>query len=175
MSYGNLGGKPVDRDRSGGNGAAGGGQALQFLGGGPTPASPLEIMAYAMRRALRDGDVAVFGAVSLLPLAACRLAQLTHAPHLTTLAGASGGVNPAAEPLLPSSGDYANVAAEAILPFDELLMLQAGGRYDVFFAGGMQIDRHGNANLIGTQHVRGPGAAGLPLGTRTARTILYTS
>ncbi|HUS14019.1 MAG TPA: hypothetical protein VM536_03280, partial [Chloroflexia bacterium] len=57
----------------------------------------------------------------------------------------------------------------------ELVLLQAGGRYDVFFAGGMQIDAHGNANLVGPPGVRGPGPAGGPLGTCVDRTILYTA
>ena len=134
-----------------------------------------EIMACALSRALRDDDVAIFGAVSLLPLAACRLAQLTHAPNLTMITGPSGGVNPAADPLVPSVGDYANLAGEAILDFPTALGLQAGGRVTVFFAGGLEIDAYGNANLLGTPAVRGPGAAGLPLSATVGRTILYTS
>ena len=50
------------------------------------------IVAAAMSHALRDGDVVVVGANSLLPMAAERLAQLTHAPNLSLIAGASGGV-----------------------------------------------------------------------------------
>ena len=63
--------------------------------------------------------------------------------------------------------------AEGALSFDELLLLQAGGRYDVFFAGGMQVDQRGNANLLGAGAVRGPGAAGHPLATAVDRAILY--
>ena len=48
-----------------------------------------------MAAALRDGETVVFGAVSLLPLAAARLAQLTHAPRLTILGGARLGHQPA--------------------------------------------------------------------------------
>ncbi len=131
-------------------------------------------MATALARALHDGEVVVFGAVSLLPLAAARLAQLTHAPNLTILAGASSAVNPEGRPLLPSSGDYGHLAAEALLSFHELVLLQAGGRCDVFFAGGLEIDAHGNANLRGNAAVRGPGLAGHVLATSTRRTLLYT-
>jgi glutaconate CoA-transferase subunit B len=134
-----------------------------------------------MSRQLRDGEVVVIGANSLLPLAAARLAQLTHAPNLTLIAGASGGVNTLVEPLAPSSGDYANLVAEAVLDFPEVLMLQMGGATDVFFAGGIQIDRHGNCNLAyagrspGSISLRGPGSAGLPWAHRSGRTILYVT
>jgi glutaconate CoA-transferase, subunit B len=138
------------------------------------------IMAAALARALKNGDTVVMGANSLLPLAAARLAQLTHAPNLTILAGASGGVNTLVEPLAPSSGDYANLVAEAVLDFPEVLMLQMGGHTDVFFAGGVQIDRHGNCNLAYVGHpgkvrLRGPGSAGVPWASHSARTVLYTT
>lgn len=138
------------------------------------------IMAAAISRALLDGEVVVMGANSLLPLAAARLAQLTHAPNLTLIAGASGGVNTLVEPLAPSSGDYANLIAEAVLDFPEVLMLQLGGHTDVFFAGGLQIDRRGNCNLAYTgtgslPTLRGPGSAGLPWAHRSKRTIIYTT
>jgi glutaconate CoA-transferase, subunit B len=176
MTFGNLGGKPVERNGHGDEETAArpAAQALPlFTSPGARPASPLEQMVIAMAAALRDGETVVFGAVSLLPLAAARLAQLTHAPRLTVLAGASAAINPLAEPLLPSSGDYGNLVAAGALSFDELLLLQAGGRFDVFFAGGMQVDQQGAANLLGASGVRGPGAAGHPLGATVDHTILY--
>lgn len=139
------------------------------------------IMAAVMSRALYDGEVVVMGASSLIPLAASRLAQLTHAPNLTIVAGASGGVNTLVEPLAPSSGDYANLIAEAVVDYPEVLMLQMGGRTDLFFAGGLQIDRQGNCNLAftndasGQMTLRGPGSAGLPWAQRSGRTILYVT
>lgn len=137
-----------------------------------------QIMAAAIAHALQDGERVVMGANSLIPLAAARLAQLTHAPNLTTLTGASGGVNTLVDPLVPSSGDYANLVAEAVLPFLEILMLQMSGHTDVFFAGGLQIDRHGNCNLayVGgadLPKLRGPGSAGLPWAQHSHRTIIY--
>jgi glutaconate CoA-transferase subunit B len=138
------------------------------------------IMAAAMSHALRDRDVVVVGANPLLPMAAARLAQLTHAPNLSLVAGASGGVNSLLEPLVPSSGDYSNLVAEAVLTFPEVLMVQMGGKADVFFAGGIQIDRRGNCNLAkvaepGKPALRGPGSAGLPWAANCRRTILYTT
>ncbi|MBF6613607.1 MAG: CoA synthetase [Chloroflexi bacterium] len=142
--------------------------------------APGHIMAAAIAHALRDGEVVVMGANPLLPLAASRLAQLTHAPNLTILTGASGGVNTLVEPLVPSSGDYANLIAEAVLTFPEILMLQMGGKTDIFFAGGLQIDRRGNCNLatVGKHTpptLRGPGSAGLPWAQSSRRTLLYTT
>jgi glutaconate CoA-transferase subunit B len=113
-------------------------------------------------------------------MAAARLAQLTHAPNLSLVAGASGGVNSLLEPLVPSSGDYSNLVAEMALPFPEVLMLQMSGKANVFFAGGVQIDQRGNCNLVrvGTEEkpvLRGPGSAGTPWASATERTILYTT
>ncbi|MEO8286442.1 MAG: CoA-transferase [Chloroflexota bacterium] len=138
------------------------------------------IMAAAMSHNLRDGDVVVVGANSLLPMAAARLAQLTHAPNLSLVAGASGGVNSLLEPLVPSSADYSNLVAEAVLTFPEVLMIQMGGKADVFFAGGLQIDRRGNCNLarVGKSDrpvMRGPGSAGIPWASQCGRTILYAT
>lgn len=138
------------------------------------------IMAAAISHALRDGETLFIGANPLIPFAGARLAQLTHAPNLAMIAGASGGVNPLLDPLAPSSGDYANLVAEAVLPFHEVLMMFMGGHGDVFFAGGLQIDQHGNCNLatVGRHDnpmLRGPGSAGIPWACRARRTILYTT
>jgi glutaconate CoA-transferase subunit B len=137
-------------------------------------------MAAAISHALRDGEVLFIGANPLIPFAGARLAQLTHAPNLSLIAGASGGVNPLLDPLAPSSGDYANLVAEAVLPFQEVLMMFMGGHGDVFFAGGLQIDQRGNCNLatVGPHDkpvLRGPGSAGIPWASRARRTILYTT
>ncbi len=138
------------------------------------------IVAAALSHALVDGDVVVVGANSLLPMAAARLAQLTHAPNLSLIAGASGGVNTLMEPLVPSSGDYSNLVAEAVLSFPEVLMIHMGGKADVFFAGGLQIDQRGNCNLVWVGQpkaptLRGPGSAGTPWAYASKRTILYTT
>jgi glutaconate CoA-transferase subunit B len=148
-------------------------------GEGGAPAKG-HVMAAVMARALKDGELVIVGANPLLPLAAARLAQLMHAPNLNVIAGASGGVNPLLEPLAPSSGDYANLVAEAALTFPEVLMAHMGGRAGVFFAGGLQIDRRGNCNLARTTQdgrvtLRGPGSAGLPWAAAARRTILYTT
>jgi glutaconate CoA-transferase, subunit B len=145
---------------------------FRYPGGEEGPGySKGHIMAAAMAAALRDGETVVLGANGMLPLAAARLAQMTHAPDLTIISGASGGVNSLVEPLVPSSGDYANLVAEAVLPFQDVISLQMSGRTDVFFAGGVEIDGSGGE----PSRSRGPGSAGLPWAQRSRRILLYTT
>ncbi|HEV2139916.1 MAG TPA: CoA-transferase [Candidatus Dormibacteraeota bacterium] len=145
--------------------------------GGWTPA---EIMAVEMSRHLADGEVAIMGAVSVLPMAACRLAQLRHAPRLSFIAGGSGAVNPRLHPVPESSCDEQLLHADAVLPLTDVVMLEGRGDvFDVFFAGGLQIDAHGNCNLqrIGDAahtRLRGPGGVGLPFLPRAGRVVIYT-
>jgi glutaconate CoA-transferase, subunit B len=145
------------------------------------PYSTAELIAVLIARELRDGEVVVMGAVPALPLAACRLARATHAPHLWYLVGGSGAVNP--EPaFLPASSCDPDLGPEAAtLPLPEVVLLEGrGGAFDVFCAGGLQIDAHGNCNLIAvgnwaTPALRGPGTVGLPFMPVTGRSIIYTT
>ncbi len=159
------------------------GQPLSLFGMSPQrePEYTLgEMLAYNLALALRDDDVALTGANNALPIAACRLAQLTHAPNLTFIGGGSGAINSLVEPLAPSSCDYSYLAAEATIALPDLIALQGRpGFISVFFAGGMQVDQYGNCNLssIGSDWqrptLRGPGAASLPFMARFGRTIIY--
>ncbi|HET9780538.1 MAG TPA: CoA-transferase [Candidatus Dormibacteraeota bacterium] len=140
-----------------------------------------ELMAVELSRHIADGDVAVMGAVSALPMAACRLAQLTHAPGSWFVAGGSGAVNPHLGPTPPSSCDERLLDADCVLPLPDVVMLEGRGDvFDVFFAGGLQIDAFGNTNLerIGSaEHTRlkGPGGVGLPFLPLAGRVIIYTA
>lgn len=139
-----------------------------------------ELMTAVMCRDLRDGEVAIMGAVSAIPMTACRLAQQSHAPNLWYIAGGSGAVNPHLRPLVASSCDQRLLDADMVMPLPEVVLLE--GRGDVigtFFAGGLQIDQYGNCNLIavGDWHkpaLRGPGTVGLPFLLRAGRVFLYT-
>ncbi|CAA7601107.1 Coenzyme A transferase family I [Acididesulfobacillus acetoxydans] len=143
--------------------------------------SAAELMTVVMARHLRDGEVAVMGAVSMIPMAACRLAQETHAPNLSYIAGGSGAVNPRLEPLVFSSCAAENLRADAMLPLPDVILLEGHGkRFDVFFGGGLQIDKYGNCNLVcvGDWHnplLKGPGTVGLPFLPRAGRAVLYTT
>lgn len=137
-------------------------------------------MATVMARQLRPGEVAIMGAVSALPQAACRLARLTSAPGLWFIAGGSGAVNPHLDPLVPSSCDEQLLDADVVLPLPDVILLEGRGDViDVFFAGGLQIDARGNCNLgpVGPWRqptLRGPGGVGLPFVARAGRVVIYS-
>lgn len=136
-------------------------------------------MAIILSEYLRDGEIVLTGANSAVPAAACRLAQLTHAPNLTYVSGGSGAVNSRLSPLCASSCDFRNLNAECVLRLDDLFDLISSG-IDVFFAGGLQIDRYGNCNMVGIGkegglRFRGPGSLGLPLSSRAKRVAIYTT
>lgn len=137
-----------------------------------------ELMAVVMSRHLRDNELVGTGAGSAMARAACRLAQLLHAPGLSYLAGGSGAVNPLLDPLAASSCDYANLLCESTLNLAELISSIPAGRVDVFFYGGLQVDRYGNVNLsvVGDParpKLRGPGAVALPLVGAARRGVIF--
>lgn len=139
---------------------------------------PAEIMSYALSKHLKDGEVAIMGAFSAIPMLACRLAQMTHAPNLSYITGGSGAVNPLLEPLIASSCDDRLLKAECILPLSDVIDFEARTEIDIFFAGGLQIDERGNCNLIGVGKpgeikFRGPGSVGLPFLSRARRYAIY--
>ena len=140
-----------------------------------------ELMTVVMARELRPAEVAVMGAVSLLPQAACRLAQSTNAPGLWWVAGGSGAVNPHPSGLVESSCDQRLLAAETALPLPEVVLLEGRGDiFDVFFAGGLQIDARGSCNLVAVgdwsrPRLRGPGGVGLSFLPRAGRVVIYTT
>jgi glutaconate CoA-transferase subunit B len=125
-----------------------------------------ELMVVAAARALRDGERVLVGIG--LPNLACNLAKRLHAPDLE-LVYESGVIGAAPERQALSIGDpclVAGAASVCSLPELFLYYLQ-GGRIDVGFLGGAQIDRFGNINttVIGRYAdpaVRLPGAGGAP-------------
>lgn len=137
-----------------------------------------ELMVSVLSRALKDGEVAIMGAFSTIPMLSCRLAQLTHAPNITYIAGGSGAVNPKLEPLAASSCDFALTKSECVLPLPDVIDFEARTEIDVFFAGGLQIDKYGNCNLVcvgdyNKPKLRGPGTVGLTFLSRARSYIVY--
>ncbi len=126
--------------------------------------TPSELMVCRAARELRDGEV-VFVGIGL-PNLACNLALRRHAPELV-LIYESGAVGAVPERVPVSIGDPALVTgALAVCSMQEVFTnyLQ-GGRIDVGFLQGAQIDRHGNLNttVIGPYErpaVRLPGSGG---------------
>src|SRR5215210_848191 len=123
-----------------------------------------EMMTVAAARALSDDDICFVGIG--LPSAACNLARLTHAPHLT-LVYESGTLEtrPHVLPLSIGDGELCETALSTV-PVPEMFQywLQ-GGRISVGFLGGAQVDRFGNLNstVVGdyrSPKVRLPGSGG---------------
>jgi glutaconate CoA-transferase subunit B len=141
-----------------------------------------ELMTVAMARELRNGDLAVTGASSLVPVAACLLAQRLHAPDLTLILP-SGVVNPPPGRLYRSASDGRWVSgAEAVGTAYDLFEMSENGRLTVMFYGGIQIDRHGNVNLTATglepgkpPRFRGPGLANTSFAAVSGRIILFSA
>lgn len=148
-----------------------------------------EMMAVFFARDLADGERVCSGAHTEISFAATLLAQKTHAPNLRLqLGGTCFLVNVTGLPVeLPvTSTDYrilewAEAAHDHPQTFeffgppgghkykDPTSPFRQTNRYyvgDKFFAGGVQVDRHGNANLIGigrtdALRLRGPGTVGI--------------
>ncbi len=141
--------------------------------------SNAELMAVEMSRHLKDGWLCIVGSASWVPFAACRLAQLTHAPNLNFLSGGGTALNPRG-PIPSSVHSYETFKdCEAVLSLDEVFDIEENGSIDVFFAGGIQIDQYGALNLVSIgdykkPKFRGPGTVGLVFLTTAKRTFIWT-
>lgn len=119
-----------------------------------------ELMVVLMSREVRDGEVSACGALSQIPAAALLLAQALHAPDAELII-----LNTVFRPFGTSR---------------QFHFLAQRGELGLFFASGVQIDRHGNYNLhqLGPDHdrpeVRFPGGYGGGLIYYAARrTVLF--
>lgn len=126
--------------------------------------TPSELMVCRAARELRDGEV-VFVGIGL-PNLACNLARRLHAPNLV-LIYESGAVGAVPERLPVSIGDPSLVtdSLSVCSMADIFYNYLQGGRIDVGFLQGAQIDRHGNLNttVVGDYahpKVRLPGSGG---------------
>ena len=145
----------------------------------PSDFSPQELMAVFLARDLKDREHLMVGVAMPIVEAAVRLAHLMHGPNMELI----------------FFGTQMNVADIYSLPMpavrwdirvvrrDESVS-DTGHRFDnvkhwhkrVFFIGGVQVDPHGNTNLIGIGpeysklRFRGPGSVGTPtLSTHVGR------
>ena len=132
-------------------------------------ASPQEIMAVFLARELHDGELLQVGAALPVPEAAVRLAHIMWGPNMELIfIGARMNVAHLETLPTPEFGWDRRVVRWAESYSD------TGHRFDrvkdwhkrVFFIGGVQVDPHGNTNLIGVgddhSHLRfrGPGSVG---------------
>src|SRR4029077_86263 len=107
--------------------------------------SPSELMSAVAARELGDGEV-VFVGIGL-PNLACNLARAMHAPGLV-LIYESGAVGALPERLPVSIGDPSLVNGALMVTgmADIFQLFLQGGRIEVGFLGGAQIDKYGNIN-----------------------------
>lgn len=129
-----------------------------------TEATPSELMVIVAARELKDKETVLVGVGQ--PNLAANLAKKLQAPNLNMVyeSGAVGS-NPTRMPL--SIGDPCLVtgAKSVCSMYEQFAYYLQGGRIDVGFLGGAQIDRQGNINstIIGaykTPKVRLPGSGG---------------
>ena len=139
---------------------------------------PAEMMAVALAREIRPGNTVFHGLASPLPMVACNLARVLHAPDFVYI-NIAGAVDPSPRELTRSTIDM-SLARRAIAHFglDELFDLSGTGRLDLAFLSGVQISRDGAINMsyIGGSfdqpRVRLPGGAGSASIAPTARRVL---
>lgn len=132
--------------------------------------SMAELMVIEMARNMRDcdGKLGVCGAAATLPMAATRLANLTVAPNLWWFCGDSSAINPTFDRLPETAAHPRNmVGAEGRNAMMDVLEMGLRADWGFGFQGGMQMDKYGNANMIGIGpydklKVRGPGSVGTP-------------
>jgi glutaconate CoA-transferase subunit B len=138
---------------------------------------PPEMMAVAMARLLRDGELVFNGVGSILPMLAIELARRLHAPNLVYL-NIGGGIDARPESLPFSSTDPALLAGTpGIVDQVEFYQLVMRGGVDVMFMGAVQIDPAGriNSSVIGDverPRVRLPGGGGAAVVLPTARRVI---
>jgi glutaconate CoA-transferase subunit B len=141
-----------------------------------------ELMAVTLARGLRNEEWGACGANSQIPMAAFQLARLMHAPDLNWLSGGGGAINSAA-PLVKSTADPVTLdSAEHAFRLEDIVDFELGGwrkAPTVGIFGGMQVDRHGNVNMVGigrdypNLRVRGPGTVGLVFAAYFTRTMIF--
>lgn len=126
-----------------------------------------ELMACWLSRDLADGENAAVGANFPIPRAAVLLAHFLHGPNMSITMGAFrvSLENTGQVMTLKYFSDYRPVRwaeSAAYFPMD----LFGFHKLDAFFISGLQIDAHGNTNLIGIAgedkpfKFRGPGSIG---------------
>ncbi|GGL67342.1 CoA-transferase subunit beta [Halocalculus aciditolerans] len=139
--------------------------------------SNTELMVTAAASRLRDDDSVLVGIG--VPNLACNLAKRTHAPNLQMIyESGTVGSNPSKLPLSVGDPVLASGAVNVESMMDGFSYYLQGGRIDVGFLGGAQVDKRGNINstVIGDYDdptVRLPGSGGAcEIAANVERTII---
>lgn len=126
--------------------------------------TPNELMVAVASRELRDGESVLVGVG--IPNLACNLALRLHAPGLVMIYESGAiGARPVRMPLSIGDPGLVTGAKSVCTMFEQFAYYLQGGRIDVGFLGGAQVDRWGNINstVIGDYRkprVRLPGSGG---------------
>ena len=133
--------------------------------------SAYELMAVFLSRQLRDGDVLKVGVAMPVVEAAVRLAHLMHGPNMDLIFfGVRMNVAQLHHLPMPAFGWDNRVVrwGESFSDTGHRFERLKDWQNSVFFIGGVQVDPHGNTNLIGVGtdyrrlSFRGPGSVGSP-------------
>jgi glutaconate CoA-transferase subunit B len=151
----------------------------RLANGEAMPYSPGDMMVAAAAREIADGEVVFVG--MRLPLLAFFVAKSTHAPGAVGLF--ENGVirdSPAAGPIITMGDPPNQTGAQKVCELAEVMSLLSGGRVDVGFIGGAQVDVFGNVNThrVSTPErvVRLPGSGGgADLACLARRTLIVMS
>ncbi|UCE91490.1 MAG: CoA-transferase subunit beta [Methanobacteriota archaeon] len=141
--------------------------------------SSTELMVIVAARELKDGESVLVGVG--VPNLAANLAKRLHAPRLLMVyeSGAVGS-NPTRMPLSIGDPCLVSGAKSVCSMYEQFAYYLQGGRIDVGFLGGAQIDRYGNINstVIGDYakpKVRLPGSGGAcDIASNVKRIIVIT-
>jgi glutaconate CoA-transferase subunit B len=141
-------------------------------------ATPGELLAVVLSRALRDGDVMITGTNAAITRGAVAVAQACGRPRASAVIGAFGTVDPSTELAPCSGGDQDFLPGRVVSGLGAVVCDQVRGLADVICLGGLQVDRRGRVNLavIGPYarpKLRGPGTIGVSLMASIPRTFLY--
>ncbi|GAI80547.1 unnamed protein product, partial [marine sediment metagenome] len=141
-----------------------------------------ELMVVVMSRYIQGKMLHWHGGDSYQPMAALRLAKLTHAPDIIYCGGVTGYVNPDPEYLPEMANDFPYCHdVEFYYEFEHLFDLVERLETRLMFFGGAQIDKYGNVNatLLGSidnlkVKLAGGGGTGAILG-RTPVIVIWTA
>jgi glutaconate CoA-transferase subunit B len=130
------------------------------------PASTRELMAVFLARDMADGEEIFVGTNLPVIRAAALLAHLHHGPNMRVMI-AHTRTNLFHTPVLEHfellTDWRAGRWAEGYFNDNEIVLYQKSRRDSVFFVGALQIDPHGNSNLIGlADPAGGPAGASAP-------------
>ena len=140
-----------------------------------------ELMIAYLAGCFSSDDQACNGMASFLPVSAFMLAQLTHAPDLTWLAGAAGlAPRPVKVPASTLESQLWSDSVMYVEQYGDFWTYALNGRWlQKFCVGAAQLDAYGNANnsVIGSDYhrprVRLPGTAGLGDMGSIGKTLYY--